>query len=166
MKKQKNHKIVIFRNSLFIPLFLAIVIIVYFVGRGQSVVSNSTATPAPSQTQFAPSATSSPLQKVNTYQIPTSNKELSLEERQKLGNYKAQIEEALRKGKEREDNLRKQIDDARKQCDDYTNTKDECLASIKDMEAKLGTLIQEDENNAYPLRQKLAEINALLGISN
>lgn len=167
MKKQ-NHKTKIsgvFRNPLLIPLLLAIVVIAYFVGRNQSVVSNNTATPVPTQAEVILSPTQVPVQQINTYQIPSSKQGLTPEERQKLGGYKAQIEETLRKGKEQENDLRGQIEEYRKQCDDYENTKDECLANIQNMEAQLNTLIQENENNAYPLKQKLAEINALLGIN-
>lgn len=167
MKKQNKSAMIngIYRNPLLIPLLLAVLVIAYFVGKNQSIVSNNTATatPTPIQTEVISSPTHAPVQQNNTYQIPSLKQGLPPEERQKLGSYKAQIEEALRKGKEQEDNLRKKIDEYRKQCDDYENTKDECLASISDMEAKLNTLIQENEANAYPLKQKLAEINALLG---
>lgn len=162
----KYKRLSILSNPLLIPLVFAIVVLGYFLGRNDNLIANSNQVTTPTLAQFIPSPTNLPPQplKTNVYQpLPSSSNGLSLEDRQRLGRYKAQIEETLRKTKEQEEALRKQIDEARKHCEEYNDTKDECLASIRDMEIKLNTLISENEKNAYPLREKLAEINALLG---
>lgn len=166
MVKKPKFSFLIFRNPLLIPLLIAFIAIAYFFGKNQNLVSNTNIKLLPTPTIASPTITPSI---TNSYQIPTTstkNQGLSVEDRQKLGSYKAQIEEVFRKTKEQEDALRNQIDEARKQCDDYANTKDQCLASVKELEDKLTSMIKANEESAYPLRQKLAEINAMLGASN
>jgi low affinity Fe/Cu permease len=92
-----------------------------------------------------------------------SDNSLSLEKRQELGRMRAKIEEALRKTKEEENRLKSRINELRQDCELYINTKDQCLESIKELELKLDNMIRQNEADAAPLREKISEINAILG---
>jgi len=92
----------------------------------------------------------------------SSENTLTLEERQKLGQQKAKLEEAIRQTKAEEERLRKKTEEAKIDCESYTETKDQCLSDVKELEYKLEEMIKQNDIDAFPLKAKISEINALL----
>jgi len=169
-KKIKNHYIIkIPKNGLgfiFLFIFLLAVILWYNKNRITSV-NNKLET----ETIIEPTLTLTPtLNIVNNDDQPVTNytnnsgvsSSLTLEQRQKLGQQKAKLEEAIRQTKAEEEKLRKKIEEAKIDCESYTETKDQCLSDIKELENKLNEMIRQNNIAAAPLREKITEINTLL----
>lgn len=94
--------------------------------------------------------------------VVQTKQELSLEDRQKLGAKRAELEEAIRKNEESKQKLYSALDTLLAQCqkvptdnqcwDDYRKSQDEINQAVRDI----------DEKNAKA-RTGISEINALLG---
>lgn len=167
-ERKGNYIIKIPKNSLtFIILTVLLLFITfwYLINKTASVKNN-----LENKTVIEPTSILTPtLNIVNNDSQPATNNTndssgntLTLEQRQKLGQQKAKLEEAIRQTKAEEERLRKQIQEAKIDCESYTETKDQCLSNIKELENKLDEMIKQNEIAAAPLREKISEINALL----
>jgi hypothetical protein len=118
------------------------------------VVATPTSTPSPIPT------TKSQVQYKPTTQTNTG---LSLEDRQKLGAKRAELEEAIRKNEESKQKLYSSLNTLLTQCqkassydkqcwDDYYKSQEEVNQAVKDIDQKNATA-----------RQGISEINAILG---
>ncbi|VVA44327.1 hypothetical protein CANDROIZ_60013 [Candidatus Roizmanbacteria bacterium] len=170
-ERKSNYIIKIPKNSLpfiFLIVFLLFITFWYLKNQTASVKNN-----LENKTVIEPTSTLTPTLNIvnNDLQPATNNTNnsngantLTLEQRQKLGQQKAKLEEAIRQTKAEEDRLRKQIEEAKIDCESYTETKDQCLSDIKELENKLNEMIRQNDIASVPLREKISEINALLGI--
>lgn len=171
-KERKSDYIIrIPKNGLvYIPLIILLLFIGFWYFKNQTAsvknkLENKTVIEPTSTLTPTPNIVNNGLQPAINYTNNTNGTNtLTLEQRQKLGQQKAKLEEAIRQTKAEEERLRKQIEEAKIDCESYTETKDQCLSDIKELENKLNEMIKQNEIAAAPLREKISEINALLGI--
>ncbi|HEX6977635.1 MAG TPA: hypothetical protein VF185_04785 [Patescibacteria group bacterium] len=120
--------------------------------------SKAVATPTPSPSPMP--TTKSQVQYKSTTQTNTG---LSLEDRQKLGAKRAELEEAIRKNEESKQKLYSSLNTLLAQCQKASGYDKQCWDEYYKFQEEVNQAVKDIDQKNATARQGISEINAILG---